>query len=200
MLEWIRGLMESAGYAGIAFLMFLENVFPPIPSEVIMPLAGFTAARGDLGFLGVVIAGTLGSVLGALPLYYIGRLVGRERLSRWADEHGKWLALSGRDVDKASEWYERHGSKTVLFGRLVPGVRSLVSIPAGVAGMNLPKFLGYTAVGAGLWSALLAYLGQLLGQNYEAVERYLGPVAFVVIGGLVVFGIVAVVRRRRAAG
>lgn len=157
MLGWITGLMNSMGYAGVVLLMFLENVFPPIPSELIMPLAGFTARQGKLAFVGVVLAGMVGSVLGALPLYYAGRLLGKERIKAWADRNGKWLALSGDDIEKADAWFDRHGDKGVFLGRLVPGVRSLLSIPAGLSGMALPKFLLYSALGTGLWAALLAY-------------------------------------------
>src|SRR5687767_4658381 len=132
MLEWITEFMNSMGYFAIVFLMFLENVFPPIPSEVIMPMAGFTATQGKLSFIGVVIAGTLGSVLGALPLYFVGKTIGEDRLKSWAHSHGKWLTVSRDDIDKAKEWFEKHGAIAVLIGRLVPGVRSLISLPAGI--------------------------------------------------------------------
>ena len=198
MLEWIQNTMTSLGYPGVALLMFLENVFPPIPSELIMPLAGFTAGRGDLSFVGVVLAGALGSLLGQLPLYYLGRWVGEDKLVAWADRYGKWLTVSGNDIKKADDWFDKHGHKTVFFARLVPGLRSLISIPAGLSEMQLPTFLIYSALGTGLWALLLAALGGLLGENYEAVDTYLGPVAFVVLGGLAVWALVWVVRRRRA--
>lgn len=197
MLDWIKNLMDSLGYIGIVCLMFLENVFPPIPSEVIMPLAGFTAAQGNLSFIGVVLAGTLGSVVGALPLYYLGRVVGEDRLKQWADRYGKWLTVSGKEIERADQWFERHGPKAVFIGRLVPGVRSLISIPAGISGMNLLQFLLYSAVGALIWTALLAYLGWLLGENYERVNTYLGPITYVVVGGLLIAGIIWVVRRKK---
>jgi membrane protein DedA with SNARE-associated domain len=184
MLEWMTEIMNALGYAGIVFLMFLENVFPPIPSEIIMPLAGFTATQGRLSFVGVVIAGMVGSVLGALPLYYLGARVGEHRLVAWADRHGRWLTVSGEDVKRASAWFNRHGGKAVFFGRLVPGIRSLISIPAGISEMNLPLFLLYSAIGTGLWAAFLAYLGYLLGKNYEQVDAYLGPVSYIVLGAL----------------
>ncbi|ADV67491.1 DedA family protein [Deinococcus maricopensis] len=197
MLDWIQHLMQSMGYIGIALLMCLENVFPPIPSELIMPLAGFTASRGDLTFVGVVIAGTVGSVLGALPLYYIGKVVGEERLVKWADKYGAWLTVSGDEIRKADDWFDRHGHKMVLFVRLVPGVRSLISIPAGISGMPLPKFLLYTSIGTALWSTLLASLGLLLGEHYERVEQYLGPATYLILGGLLLYIVVSVIRRRR---
>ncbi len=186
MLEWIEKLMNDMGYLGIVLLMFLENIFPPIPSELIMPLAGFTAARGDLTFVGVVLAGTVGSVLGALPLYWLGRWVGEERLIKWADKHGKWLTLSGDDIRKADDWFDKHGRKTVFFLRLVPGVRSLISLPAGMSEMSVRLFLLFTALGTALWSALLTYLGYLLGDNYKEVEHYMKPVSYTVLGVLAI--------------
>ena len=197
MIEWIKNLMESLGYIGIVCLMFLENIFPPLPSEVIMPLAGFTAAQGDLSFIGVVLAGTLGSVIGALPLYYLGRIVGEDRLKQWADRYGKWLTVSGKEIERADAWFDRHGHKAVFIGRLVPGVRSLISIPAGISGMNLAQFLLYSAAGALIWTAILAFLGRLLGQNYERVNTYLGPVTYVVLGGLLIAGIIWIIRRKK---
>ncbi|MDQ3440344.1 MAG: DedA family protein [Planctomycetota bacterium] len=198
MKEWIVDLIEASGYWGIALLMFLENVFPPIPSELIMPLGGFTASQGNLTLPLVILAGTIGSVVGQLPLYYLGHFLGKQRLMRLADKYGKWLAVSGEDIEKSSAWFGRHGSKAVLIGRLVPGVRSFISIPAGICGMNLPKFLLYSAIGMGVWAGVLAYLGHLLGENYERVERFMGPITYVVIGVVVIGAVVFIVRRTRA--
>ena len=198
MLEWIQNTMTSLGYPGVALLMFVENVFPPIPSELIMPLAGFTAGRGDLSFVGVVLAGALGSLVGQLPLYYLGRWVGEDKLVAWADRYGKWFTVSGKDIRRADDWFDTHGHKTVFFARLVPGVRSLISIPAGLSEMHLPTFLLYSALGTGLWALILASLGAILGENYDAVETYLGPVSLVVVGGLALWAVVWVVRRKRA--
>jgi membrane protein DedA with SNARE-associated domain len=184
MLEWVTGVMDSAGYLGIVFLMFLENVFPPIPSEVVMPLAGFTAGQGKLNLIGVIVAGMVGSVLGALPLYYLGKVAGEERVKSWADKYGAWLAVSGEDVTKAKKWFDEHGEKAVFLGRLVPGVRSLVSLPAGMSGMEIGKFLLYSAPGTLLWAGVLAFLGQLLGKNYETVGKFLGPATYVIMGGI----------------
>ena len=186
MVEWVTNLVRAGGYWGIALLMFLENVFPPIPSEVIMPLGGFVAGRGELSFWGVVLAGTVGSVLGQLPLYYLGYAVGEDWVKRLADKYGKWLTVSGDDVGKAVGWFDRHGGKAVLLCRFVPGVRTLISLPAGIQRMNLAKFLAYSAVGMGAWAAVLAYLGRLLGANYARVSDYVGP------AGYVVFGLIAV--------
>lgn len=189
--------MESAGYGGIVFLMMLENVFPPIPSEVILPLAGFTAARGQLSLPGVILAGTVGSLLGAIPLYYLGRRFGVGRLERLADRHGAWLAVSGADVKRTMEWFHRHGAVSILVGRVIPGVRSLISIPAGVCGMALPQFLIYSAIGTALWTTLLAYLGSLLGENYHRVAEYVGPVSSVVFAVLIGTFLLRLIRRRR---
>ncbi|MBC8101692.1 MAG: DedA family protein [Cytophagales bacterium] len=198
MQDWIINLMSSWGYLGIAFLMFLENVFPPIPSELIMPLAGFTATgQGKLSLPLVIAAGTLGSLIGQLPLYYLGRVVGEERLKVWADKYGAWLTVSGDEVTHAREWFDQHGSKGILLGRVVPGVRSLVSIPAGMAKMNLGKFLLYTFFGTLAWTTLLGYLGSLLGKNYEAVSRYVGPVSYLVLGGIGLYIVYSVIRRKR---
>ena len=191
--------MTTLGYPGVALLMFLENVFPPIPSELIMPLAGFTAGRGDLSFIGVVVAGALGSLLGQLPLYYLGRWASEDKLVAWAERYGKWLTLSGQDIKKADNWFDRHGHKAVFLARLVPGLRSLISIPAGISEMPLTTFWLYSALGTTLWALLLAALGGLLGENYTLVDTYLGPVSLVVLGGLLVFAVFWIVRRRRRA-
>lgn len=198
MLSWTKELINSMGYTGIVVLMVVENVFPPIPSEIVMPFSGFAAAQGQLALVGVVIAGTIGSVLGALPLYYIGKWVDEDRLKDWVDEHGQWLALRRSDIEKAQEWFEDNGRIAVFLCRLVPGVRSLISIPAGFARMNMGVFLLYTALGTGLWAALLAYAGYALGENYQKVSTYLGPVAYVVFGALAVIAVVWVVKRKRS--
>ncbi|PNY80746.1 DedA family protein [Deinococcus koreensis] len=197
MAEWVQNLMDSMGYLGILLLMILENIFPPIPSELIMPSAGFAASRGDLNVALVIVMGTVGSVLGTLPLYYVGRAFGEERLVKWADKHGKWLTLSGKDIRKADDWFDRHGTKAVLFGRMVPGIRSLLSLPAGMSEMPMPKFLLYSAIGSGLWASLLTGAGYLLGENYDRVEQYIGPIGQIVLVVAVIAAVVWFVRRRR---
>lgn len=196
MFDWIQQTMTTLGYPGVALLMFLENVFPPIPSELIMPFAGFSAARGELSFVGVVIAGAVGSLLGQLPLYYLGRWAHEDRLVAWADRYGKWLALSGNDIRKADDWFDKHGNKAVFLARLVPGIRSLISIPAGMSEMPLSTFWLYSALGTTLWVLLLTALGGVLGQNYTLIDTYLGPVSLVVLGGLLVAAVVWILRRR----
>ena len=194
MLDWIQSLMS---YPGIAFLMFLENVFPPLPSELIMPLAGFTAGQGKITLWGAIFAGAFGSVVGQLPLYYLGKLVGQERLKAWADKYGAWLTVSGDDITKAENWFNKHGEKVVLFGRLVPGVRSLLSIPAGLADMNLAKFLTYSFLGTGTWAAALGFAGYLLRSQYKIVEKWIGPIAYVVLGGFIIYVAYSVIKRKK---
>lgn len=196
--EWVTRTMESMGYLGIGLLMFLENLFPPIPSELIMPFAGFTVAKGNMNFWLAVLSGVLGTVLGALPWYYAGKIYGEPRLRRLADRHGKWLSLSGKDIDKANYWFTRHGARAVLLCRLVPGVRTLISLPAGLNNMQLAPFLIYSTIGTTVWVTFLTTLGYLLGDHYELVDEYLGPVSkFVVLGLLIAFAAWIIQRRRK---
>lgn len=181
MLEWITTTTTALGYPGIALLMFAENVFPPLPSELVMPLAGFSAAQGDLSFAGVVLAGSVGSLLGQLPYYLLGRSLGGEQLVRWFDRYGKLVALSGSDLRRAEGWFNRYGSRAVFFGRLVPGLRSLIPVPAGLSGMPLPKFLLLSVFGTVLWTLLLALLGFVLRQNYRWVGQYLGHATLIIV-------------------
>jgi membrane protein DedA with SNARE-associated domain len=196
MVEWITNTMNSLGYWGIGLMMFLENLFPPIPSELIMPLAGFTVAQGKLEFVPVVVAGVVGTVLGALPWYYAGKILGEQRLKSLADRYGKWLTISSKDITRATGWFDNHGSKAVFFCRLVPGVRTLISLPAGISKMPLVPFLVYSTLGTLLWVSLLTYAGYVLGDNYEVVEVYLGPVSKIVVASLLFGFIIWIVKRR----
>lgn len=189
-------VVESAGYPGVIFLMFVENIFPPIPSEVIMPLAGFMVTQDKFSFVAVVIAGTLGSVLGALPIYYAGRKIGEDRIKNFADRHGRWLTVSRADIDGAKKWFDKHGGAAVFFCHLVPGVRSLISLPAGMDRMHPASFLLYTTGGALLWAALLAGVGYFLGSNFKKVEEYLDPASYVILGVIVVLYVWRVVRHK----
>jgi membrane protein DedA with SNARE-associated domain len=182
--------------------MFLENLFPPIPSELIMPLAGFTASPyqpggAKLNILGVFGAGLFGSVLGALIWYYPGKFLGEQRLKALADKYGKWLAISSKDIAKAKHWFDRQGNKAVLIGRLVPGIRTLISVPAGISNMPLLPFLFYTTLGSAAWVGLLTYSGYLLGSQYNLVDEYLAPVSKIVLGSLVLAFVIWVFQRRR---
>lgn len=196
MFDWMMGF-QKMGTLGIVLLMFAENVFPPIPSELIMPLAGFSAARGERNLVIVIIAGSIGSLFGALLWYYIGKKIGAERLERWAAKHGRWLTLSPKEVDQACGWFYRHGGKAVFIGRLIPAVRTLISVPAGIAGMPLASFLLYSAAGTILWTTLLATAGYFLESQYDKVARWMNPVSNVVIGLIVLGYLYRVVRFRR---
>jgi membrane protein DedA with SNARE-associated domain len=175
---WVVDVVDALGGAGVGALVFLENLFPPIPSEVVLPLAGFAAAQGAFSVVEAVLWATAGSVLGALVLYGIGAAVGTERLAAIAD---RVPLTSGADVHKADAWFDRRGQYAVFFGRLVPGVRSLISIPAGVTGMPLTKFTVLTTLGSALWNVLLVGAGYLLGSQWTLVEEYVGPVGRVVL-------------------
>ncbi len=179
--EWILMVMDKLGLVGVALLMFLENVFPPIPSELIMPAAGFAAAIGELSLISVIIAGTIGSVLGALPLYYLGSRLDETKLIRLTERYGKYLLITPKDIVSAQAWFDRHGKTVVFFGRMIPAIRSLISIPAGMARMSLLPFLMLTAMGSMIWSALLAYAGFVLGANYEKVGIYIESVSHYVV-------------------
>lgn len=190
MVEWITRTMESLGYLGIGLLMFLENLFPPIPSELIMPLAGFTVAKGNMQMVPAIAAGVIGTVIGAFPWYYAGMFLGEKRLMDLADKYGKWLTVSSRDIEKAIAWFNQYGGRAVFICRLVPGVRTLISLPAGISRMNLGMFLLYSTLGTIVWTSLLTYAGFLLGDNYDLVDEYLGPVSKIVLLVLVVaFGV-----------
>lgn len=177
-VDWVVDLMDRIGGPGVALGIALENIFPPIPSEVILPLAGFTAARGEsFSLVEAILWATLGSVVGALALYGIGAALGLDRLRLIAQ---KMPLVDVADVDKSVDWFDRHGSKAVLFGRLIPGVRSLISIPAGVDRMRMTTFLAMTTLGSLVWNSLLISLGHQLGDRYELVEEYLDPISKVV--------------------
>jgi membrane protein DedA with SNARE-associated domain len=197
MFDWIVSTVEQAGYLGIALLMFAENLFPSIPSELIMPLAGFTAARGELEIALIVVAGTAGSLMGALLWYYVGRWLGYGRLRRLAARHGRWLTLSPGELDQARAWFRLHCGKAVFFGRLVPAVRTLISVPAGIAGMALVPFLAYSTAGSALWTGLLAMAGYLLEDQYEEVSSYLNPASNVIVAIIAVWYIYRVATFRR---
>jgi membrane protein DedA with SNARE-associated domain len=186
--NWVFSIVDSLGAAGVGLLIFLENLIPPIPSEVILPLAGFRARTGALNIWLTWPAATAGSLAGAVVLYGLGAWLGYDRLHALAGK--RWFILtSQKDLDRGEEIFDKHGSKIVLLGRCVPVIRSVVSIPAGIARMPLPRFLTLTAIGSGVWNALFIGLGWVLGENWDRVQGWLGPVTYVVIG-LVVVGVV----------
>ena len=183
-VDWVLGIMLTLGYPGVALLVALDNVFPPIPSEVILPLAGVVSGQGHLSLPGVIAAATVGSVAGALPLYGIGRWLGDERLRRFVRRFGRALFVTEADLDRAQRWFDRHGAKAVLLGRCVPLVRSLVSVPAGLAHMPRGRFVSYTALGSAAWNTLLISVGFVLGERWELVRPYLKLFEYVVVAGV----------------
>jgi membrane protein DedA with SNARE-associated domain len=196
MTEWITNTMDSLGYGGIALLMFLENLFPPIPSELIMPLAGFTISRGEMDFIPAILAGVFGTVMGALPWYYAGIVLSEKRLESLADRYGKWLTISSTDIRKANGWFDQHGTRAVLFCRLVPGVRTLISLPAGINNMQLIPFLVYSTIGTTIWVLFLTSSGYFLGEHYDKVDEYLAPVSKIVLVSLFIWLGLWIARKR----
>ena len=174
---FVQSMMQQFGVFGIALLMFLENIFPPIPSELIMPLAGYLSTQGDMSIFAVIAAGSAGSLLGIVPWYFLGRMLGEKRLKSFAARHGRWVTMSPSDIETAGKRFRRHGRLSVLVGRLIPTVRTLISVPAGIAKMPFWQFLLYSAIGSIIWSAALAFAGYGLGQAYEVVKDYVNPVS-----------------------
>ncbi|WP_373480274.1 DedA family protein [Geminocystis sp.] len=199
MTEWITNTMNSLGYVGIALLMFAENLFPPIPSELIMPLAGFTVSQGKMHLIPAIFAGVIGTILGAFPWYYLGKIVDESRLEKLADKYGKWIFVSGSDINKANKWFNQYGNIAVFLGRLVPGVRTLISLPAGINNMNLSSFVIYSTIGTIIWVSLLTVAGYVLGDNFSLIEKYIAPlskIALLSIGFLFVIWIIRKQRRK----
>jgi membrane protein DedA with SNARE-associated domain len=192
---WATGLMESLGAPGAGIVVALEHIFPPLPSEVILPLAGFTAGKGEMELWEVLLWTTLGALAGAMVLYGAGALLGRRRVHALA---ARIPLLRPGDVDKAEDWFERHGRKTVLLGRMVPVFRSVISIPAGVHRMSPAVFAALTALGSLCWNTVLVLAGYLLGEKWELVDAYLGAVTYVVAGLCVLAVAVFAWRRARA--
>ena len=197
MFELITGFLAKSGYLGVFALMALENIFPPIPSEMIMPFAGFVVARGELNLVGVLLAGTAGSVAGALPWYYAAKVYGCERLKLLAARHARWLTIGAGDIDKALDAFRRHGRKTVLFGRLIPAVRTLISVPAGLAKMSLGRFLLYSGIGSLAWTGVLMAAGFLLEDKYTEVAKYVDPVSKTIFGAMLAWYLYRVVTYRK---
>jgi membrane protein DedA with SNARE-associated domain len=194
--NWVFGIVDRLGAWGVGLLILLENLIPPIPSEVVLPLAGFRAGTGALNVFAVWVAATVGAVAGALLLYGLGAWLGYDRLHRLAGH--RWFVLASQhDIDRGHELFERHGGKVVLFARCVPFLRSVVSIPAGVLGLPVLRFTVLTAIGSGVWNALFIGLGWWLGERWEQVQNWLAPVSYFVVGSIVVGLLVLAMRRRR---
>jgi membrane protein DedA with SNARE-associated domain len=181
MSQWTTQLIESGGYTGVFLLMLLETIFPPIPSEVIMPLAGVNAAAGKLSLWGVIAAGTAGAMLGNLFWYALARVIGIRRFRPWIERYGRWLTMDWEDVEKSERLFVRFGPLLVGVGRLLPTIRSIISIPAGLLEMRLKSFLIWSTLGTAAWTALLAGAGWGLGRAFHDVEKVLGPLSTAII-------------------
>ena len=168
----------NIAYLIICFAMFLENLIPPIPSEIIMPLGGFFVYQGDLNFYVLVIFGLLGTVLGALPWYYLGRFLNEKKLANFVESKGKFLGINSKDFNKSKLWFDKYGVSLVFWGRLIPGIRTLISVPAGIELMPLKKFLVWTTLGSLIWVILLSLSGYVFGENYRIIETYLDNFKF----------------------
>lgn len=201
MESWITSIMEQFGYFGIALLILLENVFPPIPSEVILTFGGFMTTKSELTIVGVVIASTIGSVVGAVILYWIGRILNVDRLERIIEKWGKYLRLTKEDVRKADAWFDKYGPWTVFFCRFIPLIRSLISIPAGMSGMNQWLFLLLTTLGTLIWNLVLVIVGAKVGDNWHQIVNYMDVYSnfmYAIIAiGIIVF-IIWFVKRKKA--
>jgi len=194
MSGWLVGIIQSAGSFGVGILMFVENVVVFIPSELIMPLAGFYSAVGRVNFWAANIAGTIGAHLGSLGWYWIGWHFEQERFERFVKRHGIWLGLEPRHIEKATGWFERHGSAAILTGRLVPGIRTFISVPAGFSRMPLVKFVPLSLVGSFVFNLLLSGAGRLLGSRFHQVSKWVHPITLTVIGLLFGWWLYRVVR------
>ena len=163
----------NVAYLVICFAMFLENIIPPIPSEIIMPLGGFFVYQGNLNFYILVFFGLIGTVLGALPWYYLGKFLNEKKLSNFVETRGKFLGITSKDLNKSKLWFDKYGVSLVFWGRLIPGIRTLISVPAGIELMPLKKFLLWTTLGSLIWVVLLSLSGYVFGENYIIIETYI---------------------------
>jgi membrane protein DedA with SNARE-associated domain len=179
--QWIIDLVNQTGYLGVAFLMFLETVFPPIPSEVIMPVAGLAAARGTMDIFGVIASGTAGAMLGNYFWYLAARVVGIERFRPFIQRFGRFLTLDWAEIEKAEKLFGTRGWAIVFFGRMLPTLRSLISIPAGLLKMRLWTFFVWSTLGTAIWTALLGAAGYVLGRRFGEVELIIGPLSIAVM-------------------
>ncbi|MCY4651920.1 MAG: DedA family protein [Dehalococcoidia bacterium] len=172
---WIESLIAAIGYPGIVLAMALENIFPPIPSEAVLPFAGALSAKGELNFWGAIAAGTAGSLIGAVVLYAIGYIAREAGVRRLVESYGRYVFISEKDLDRSVEWFERYGEAVVFFGRLIPLIRSIISVPAGYARMNFLRFLIYTTLGTTLWNLILTSVGRALGENWTDISDLMAP-------------------------
>ncbi|MGA1442227.1 MAG: DedA family protein [Ilumatobacteraceae bacterium] len=184
---WVQDVIEQLGAVGVALLVILENVFPPIPSEIVLPFAGFVAWRGDGSVPVMILAATIGAVVGALVLYAIAAVIGDQRLAAFIERFGRWFGVKPSDLARAEAWFDRHAVAAVLLGRCVPLIRSVVSVPAGFRRMRLLPFIVYTAAGSAVWNTALIGAGAILGDQWDRVEPYVALLQYVVIAVIVLF-------------
>ena len=205
---WVQDVINQFGYFGVALLVIIENVFPPIPSEIVLPFAGFVAQQGagaaqsDTSVIGMMIAATIGSVVGALILYFVSAAIGPDRLRAFVEKFGKWFGVKAADLVRAEAWFDRRSSLAVLVGRCVPLIRSIVSIPAGFRRMKLSSFVVLTALGSAVWNIALIGAGAVLKDQWDRVGDYVGVFQWVVILAIVVFVVrfvISLVKRRRTS-
>lgn len=187
---WIENLIASIGYPGIVLVMAIENIFPPIPSELVLPFAGSLSAKGEMNFWAVVAAGTVGALIGAIVLYGVGYFAREAGVRKLVANYGKYLFVSEGDLDRAAGWFEKYGELIIFFGRLIPLIRSIISIPAGYTRMNPVRFLIYTTLGTTLWNLILAYAGWLLGENWEDILAFMDTYQYATLGVLA-FAVIA---------
>mgnify|MGYP006157904855 CR=1 FL=1 len=192
---WVQDVIEQLGYLGVALLVVLENVFPPIPSEIVLPFAGFVAQQGSDSVVLMILAATVGSVIGALIMYWIAAIIGDERLHAFTRRFGKWVQIREADLTRAEEWFDRRSSAAVLVGRCVPLIRSIVSIPAGFRRMKLTSFVVLTAIGSAVWNIALIGAGAVLGDQWERVGEYVGVFQWLVIAAVLLLLVRFVVSR-----
>ncbi|MFZ9985266.1 MAG: DedA family protein [Ilumatobacteraceae bacterium] len=186
--SWVQDVIESLGYSGVALLVIAENLFPPIPSEIVLPFAGFVARRGDGSVIVMVVASTIGSVIGALVLYAIAAAIGPERIHSFVVRFGKWFGVKESDMVRAEEWFDRRSNAAVLVGRCVPLIRSLVSIPAGFRRMKFVPFITLTAIGSAVWNIALIGAGAVLGDQWDRVGEFVGIFQWLVVAAI--FGVI----------
>ena len=203
MIDFVTDIVDRLGYLGVAFLVALENVFPPIPSEVVLPLAGFVAGRGDASLIGMILAATIGSTVGAWVLYGISSAIGPQRLHRFVVRYGRWFGLGAHDLQRAEEWFDRRSDIAVLLGRCVPLIRSIVSVPAGFRRMPFVRFTVLSTIGSLAWNSALIGAGAVLGERWEEVGDIVGLLQAAVVLGVIALAALVVwkklIRPRLAA-
>lgn len=199
MENWITEIMNDFGYIGIFLLIALENIFPPIPSEVILTFGGFMTTSSDLSIIGVIITSTLGSVIGAIALYYIGLLIDVDRMEKIIEKWGHILRLTKKDIHKVNDWFNKYGTWTVFFCRLIPLIRSLISIPAGMSHMNFPVFLLFTTLGTLIWNTVLVNIGAAVGASWEDIVGYMdiySNVVYAILALLIILFVILFIKKR----